>query len=235
MESLFTRLTLAVLLAEVVVYFSSLISPSFLPTSRRRAMIKSLRSIYKNSVAQTAFVTAFSIVCALFVENVFRLDRMQTSGEYADEYDGGHGHLLFLVQIRDAQLQLLITSFTILMAIVVFFQLRDKNAYIKLLEKYEIELKEDEDEAQAAAAAAALKPTPDPFSAASITDKGVATVPGQASERAVDSDYNVPIGFTLSAEMLAAIEDESGAAKSSSLEDELRVADEDTIVEDVKA
>ncbi|KAI8831129.1 hypothetical protein BJ741DRAFT_617481 [Chytriomyces cf. hyalinus JEL632] len=231
MESLFTRLTLALLLAEVVIYFSSLISPSFLPTSRRRAMIKSLRSVYKNSVAQTAFVTAFSIVCALFVENVFRLDRMQTSGEYADEYDGGHGHLLFLVQIRDAQLQLLITSFTILMAIVVFFQLRDKNAYIKLLEKYEIELKEDEDEARAAA----LKPTPDPFSAAPITDKGIATVSGQASERAVDSDYNVPIGFTLSAEMLAAIEDESGVSKSSSLEDELRVADEDTIVEEVKA
>ncbi|KAI8830764.1 hypothetical protein BJ741DRAFT_618568 [Chytriomyces cf. hyalinus JEL632] len=232
MESLFTRLTLALLLAEVVVYFSSLISPSFLPTSRRRAMIKSLRSVYKNSVAQTVFVAAFSIVCALFVENVVRLDRMQTSGEFADEFDGGHGHLLFLVQIRDAQLHLLITSFTILMAIVVFFQLRDKNAYIKLLEKYEIEMKEDEDEAKAAAA---LKPTPDPFSAAPITDKDIAIVPGLASERVVDSDYNVPIGFTLSAEMVAAIEDEAGISKSSSLEDELRVADEDTMVEEAKA
>ncbi|KAJ3235126.1 hypothetical protein HDU81_000793 [Chytriomyces hyalinus] len=232
MESLFTHFTLALLLAEVVVYFSSLISPSFLPTSSRRAMIKRLRSVYKNTAAQTAFVTSFSIVCALFVENVFRLDRMQTSGEYADEYDGGHGHLLFLVQIRDAQVQLLITSFTILMAIVVFFQLRDKNAYIKLLEKYEIELKEDEDEAKAAALRAT---TTDPFSAAPVADKGVAAVPGQASEKVVDSDYNVPIGFTLSAEMLAAIEGDNGAPKSSSLEDELRVADEDTLVDGVKA
>ncbi|KAJ3344000.1 hypothetical protein HDU83_005422 [Entophlyctis luteolus] len=104
MPSLFSLITLTVLVGEIAVYLLSLISPSFLPATQRRAMVKQLRGVSKIKNVQFMFAGCVTIVAALFAESAFALVRVW---QHADELT------------------------------VVYMRLREKNNYIKLLEKYE--------------------------------------------------------------------------------------------------
>ncbi|TPX67322.1 hypothetical protein CcCBS67573_g07530 [Chytriomyces confervae] len=142
--SLFSLLTLLLLFAEIAVYVGSLISPSFLPASQRRVMIKHVRNLSKNKNAQFAFVAGFSIVGALLAESGYALARVwnatrENGGHQAHEYS-----TQYQLKVLRAEKHFITSLFTLVMFHVVFMRLREKNNYIKLLERVEGKTAEEE-------------------------------------------------------------------------------------------
>ncbi|KAI8615551.1 hypothetical protein BC830DRAFT_1121967 [Chytriomyces sp. MP71] len=79
--SIFSAITLLILTAEIGAYLGSLVSPSLLPASQRRAMVKSLRDASENKQAQSAFVVGAAIVALLFVESAVALASIARENE----------------------------------------------------------------------------------------------------------------------------------------------------------
>ncbi|KAJ3209359.1 hypothetical protein HDU82_000952, partial [Entophlyctis luteolus] len=135
MPSLFSLITLTVLVGEIAVYLLSLISPSFLPATQRRAMVKQLRGVSKIKNVQFMFAGCVTIVAALFAESAFALVRVW---QHADELTyGERSSLQYHLKVMRAEKHLITSGFALMMALVVYMRLREKNNYIKLLEKYE--------------------------------------------------------------------------------------------------
>ncbi|KAJ3114879.1 hypothetical protein HK100_001528 [Physocladia obscura] len=135
MASLFSLLTLFVLTVEIIVYLLSLVSPTFLRASQRRTLVKTLRGVSKVKNAQFIFSAAASIVAALFAESLVALVYLSKSepGLSYSEKTGFH----YQIKVLRAEKHFITSLFTVVMALVVFMRLREKNNYIKLLEKYE--------------------------------------------------------------------------------------------------
>ncbi|KAI8831128.1 hypothetical protein BJ741DRAFT_617472 [Chytriomyces cf. hyalinus JEL632] len=165
--SLFSLLTLFLLFAEIAVYVGSLISPSFLPATQRRVMIKHVRNLSKNKNAQFAFVAGFSIVGALLAESGYALASVwnatkENGGHHAHEYS-----TQYQLKVLRAEKHFITSLFTLVMFHVVFMRLREKNklscwtlfvsfrwlififyfiySYIKLLERVEGKTSEEEE------------------------------------------------------------------------------------------
>ncbi|KAJ3235125.1 hypothetical protein HDU81_000792 [Chytriomyces hyalinus] len=142
--SVFSLFTLLLLSIEIAVYVSSLISPSFLPATQRRVMIKNLRNISKSKNAQFAFVAGFSIVGALLAESGYALASVwkatkENGGHHAHEYS-----TQYQLKVLRAEKHFITSLFTLVMFHVVFMRLREKNNYIKLLERVEGKTSEQE-------------------------------------------------------------------------------------------
>ncbi|KAI9330057.1 hypothetical protein BDR26DRAFT_922630 [Obelidium mucronatum] len=136
MSTVFTILTQAVLVLEVAFYFGTLISPTFLAATQRRAIIKSVRNVIKLKPVQIALTVAFSVTVLLFLESLVSLKPLLQ--DYHG-YVGGSadGKLLVLLKVHRTEKNLTTSGFVLMMAIAIFMRLREKNNYIKLLEKYE--------------------------------------------------------------------------------------------------
>ncbi|KAJ3016166.1 UNVERIFIED_CONTAM: hypothetical protein HDU68_012385 [Siphonaria sp. JEL0065] len=133
--SIFSLFTLTVLFILIATYLGSLISLSFLPASQRRVMVKGLRDISKRKEFQFAFTGTISVIGLLFIESVTALYKIWQ--EHDERTVGERESFHHQLKIIRAEKHLITSGFALMMAIVVFMRLREKNNYIKLLEKYE--------------------------------------------------------------------------------------------------
>ncbi|KAI9330058.1 hypothetical protein BDR26DRAFT_871764, partial [Obelidium mucronatum] len=133
--SIFSLFTLFVLFTLIATYFGSLISLSFLPAAQRRTYVKALRDISKHKQFQFVFTAAISVIGLLFVESIIALYNIFQ--EHDERTVGERESFHHQLKIIRAEKHLITSGFALMMAIVVFMRLREKNNYIKLLEKYE--------------------------------------------------------------------------------------------------
>ncbi|KAJ3069887.1 putative hydrolase rbbp9 [Podochytrium sp. JEL0797] len=133
--SLFGLLSLTILTCEILVYLGSLINPSFLPAHQRRTMVKSLRNIGKLKEAQFAAIASGAVIGMLFLESTLAIVRIWN--EFDERTFLERENPLYQLRVARAEKHFITSAFTMMMAIVVFMRLREKNNYVKLLEKYE--------------------------------------------------------------------------------------------------
>ncbi|KAJ3041979.1 hypothetical protein BCR33DRAFT_713666 [Rhizoclosmatium globosum] len=102
-------------------------------------MVKQLRDISKIKEAQFAFWAALAIIGLLFVESIVSLYGIygETGRFLHDHHTPDRDLYFYQVKVLIAEKHLVSSGFALMMAIVDFMRLREKNNYIKLLEKYE--------------------------------------------------------------------------------------------------
>ncbi|KAI8830765.1 hypothetical protein BJ741DRAFT_618574 [Chytriomyces cf. hyalinus JEL632] len=152
--SVFSLLTLILLFAEIAVYVGSLISPSFLPATQRRVMIKHVRNLSKSKNAQFAFVAGFSIVGALLAESGYALASVWNATKENGDHHAHEYSTQYQLKVLRAEKHFITSLFTLVMFYVVFMRLREKNklsffifhcrSNIKLLERVEGKTSEEE-------------------------------------------------------------------------------------------
>ncbi|KAJ3016165.1 UNVERIFIED_CONTAM: hypothetical protein HDU68_012384 [Siphonaria sp. JEL0065] len=136
MSTIFEILIQTVLVLEVAFYLTTLISPSFLAASQRRQIIKQVRSVVKIKAIQLALTIAFSVTVLMFLESIVSLKPVLQDYH---SYKGvsGDGKMHVLLKVHRTEKHLTTSGFVLMMALAIFMRLREKNNYIKLLEKYE--------------------------------------------------------------------------------------------------
>ncbi|KAI9205855.1 uncharacterized protein BJ171DRAFT_499913 [Polychytrium aggregatum] len=128
--SIFSKLALLVLAVEIVVYLGALISPSFIGASKRRALLKFLRNSHKVKALKHASLIVAACVGLLFLESLVQIIRKSNLP------NDGTSNSAIIVRVT-AERDFAITSFTAFATLAVFIKLKDKNSYLKLLERLE--------------------------------------------------------------------------------------------------